>query len=219
MSSCIHLIIQSVRFQGGIVKPKDEIRISVTSLPSHGKDHFIIPASKLGRINHEFVINCELNMQAILILVRRKSYINGDPILGGNKIGISKIPSDRPLDSVIDLKDVLTVNDKDHIQKVTGSMAIRLYYDDNDTAPAPKEPAKTPHFEPVPSFQPAASQPPIAPQNSNGTLPLPPPHHSRRKSLMPKWKKNDHFIGFSDQVPVSQPLANTHEGVLFKDTF
>ena len=221
MSSCIHLIIQSVRLQGGIAKPKDEIRISVTSLPSHGKDHFTLPTSKLGRIDHEFVINCELNMEHILILVRRKSYINGDPILGGYKLNVRSIPTDKPLEKVINLQSVLTVNDKDHIQQTSGTMSIRIFFDENDNIPKPKEPSpsKKPHFEPVPHFQPAPqssmnSNAQIQAQNSNGTLPAPPPHHTRRKSLMPKWKKNDHFVGFSDQTPISQPHTNQNDGLI-----
>ena len=223
MSSCLHLIVQSVRFKGGIVKPKDEIRISVTTLPSHGKDHFTVHASKLASLNHEFVINCESNMQ-LIILARRKSYINGDPIIGGSKFNLSSFPQDKPLETSINLQEVLTVNDKPSIQKVSGSMSIRAFFDNASSSSAPQETASPkkisfnpePHFEPAPQAlsnsntnSTSSNQFQIRQQSSQIGLQSLPPHHSRRKSLMPKWKKNDQFVGFDDQAPLAQPFTNT----------
>lgn len=220
MASALHIIVQYVRLKGGIVKPKDEIRVGLTSMPNHGKDHITISATNLGQINHEFVINCSVHTQEILFIVRRKSYINGDPILGGTKMKLSSFPHDKPLETVLNLEELLTVNNGSNIRKISGTMGIKAFFVDDpinnpssSTAtpqqqPSPQQPS--PHFQAASHFaqSPQTSTGNSQPQSPQVSMGQPQPHHTRRKSLMPKWKKhNNEYAGFDD-FNASQPLSN-----------
>ncbi|KAK8891079.1 hypothetical protein M9Y10_028284 [Tritrichomonas musculus] len=215
MTSALHIIVQYVRLKGGIVKPKDELRIGLTSMPNHGKDRITISASNLGQINHEFVLNCSVHTQEILFIVRRKSYINGDPILGGTKMKLSSFPHDKLLEKVLYLEEILTVNNGSNIRKISGTMGIKAFFVEDpinnssfSTATPPQQPS--PHFQAASHFaqSPQTYTGNSQPQGAQESMGQPQPHHTRRKSLMPKWKKHNKEYACFDDPNAFQPLLS-----------
>lgn len=121
----LHLFVKYLRFDRAVIKPSDEVRISFTTLPSHQKGNFSIPGTKINYINQDLPITLDSFTKEILIIIRRKSYINGDPIIGKVLILVESIPQDQELDKEI---DILEIKQNNQVIKV-GKIGIHAFFD------------------------------------------------------------------------------------------
>lgn len=124
--SQLHFYIQYIHFHCPIVKPNDEIRVSFTSLPSHQKGNFSFPGSQINFINKEFLIDVDNFTKEVLIIIRRKSYINGDPIIGKVLFLIEGLPRDQETTKELDVLEI--IQDSNKVIRV-GKIGVRTFFD------------------------------------------------------------------------------------------
>ncbi|OHT10909.1 hypothetical protein TRFO_19721 [Tritrichomonas foetus] len=90
MLSHVDFKLISLSLGGNLVKPNDKIRINVTVYPSHEKYPFTCLAKDIGNLNHFWALDdCKQKMTKLLITIRRKSFMDGDPILGKFEVNFS----------------------------------------------------------------------------------------------------------------------------------
>lgn len=126
--SVLHLIVKYIRLSDSALRHKDDVRISITSLPGHQKDNFTIPSSKLVLINHEFTLQYDPTDTDILFNFRRKNFINGDPIIGKSIIKLDSIPKDHQLETEVKIYETVQGPEKDEFIQI-GEMGIKGFID------------------------------------------------------------------------------------------
>ena len=73
----IHLL--SFKLPKDVVKDKEEIRVSITTIPEENKEHFSIEGKKMYNANHVFSLNITNNTRKIIMVFRKKTIFD-DPI-------------------------------------------------------------------------------------------------------------------------------------------
>ncbi|KAK8882864.1 hypothetical protein M9Y10_045507 [Tritrichomonas musculus] len=176
--SILHFVVNYIHFDQPVVKPKDDLRISFTSLSSHQKGNFTTQSSKMNFINQEFTINIDQFVKELLIIIRRKSYLNGDPILGKVLFLTDTIPQGQVLEKEIDILEI--IQGSNQVVKI-GAMGIRAFID-NYVNPKAKinSSYSMPALSDIPAFD-------TIPPDENSPS-------SFFQNLASKFKKNKNFV-------------------------
>ncbi|OHS96891.1 hypothetical protein TRFO_01983 [Tritrichomonas foetus] len=129
----LHITVQSITFPEGYVKKNDDIRISYTSYPTHQKDNFTFSAKDLGSINKHWVLdNTSAKIEKISFIIRRKSFILNDPIIGVFCLRTCNIPTDYAKD-IEDNLSASQANVGDRILTTTGTIRLHVHYEGANT--------------------------------------------------------------------------------------
>lgn len=128
--SILHIVVKYLRLSDSVLSFKDDIRISITSLPTHQKENFVIPIAKIALINHEFAIQNDPADTEVLFNFRRKNFINGDPIIGKSLLKKNTIPNDHTFETELKIYEVIQndYQDKDQFVQI-GECGIKAYFD------------------------------------------------------------------------------------------
>ena len=80
----IHLL--TFKLPNNLVHDADAIRVSITTMPEERKQHFQIKGKKMYCSNHVFSLNITNKTDRIIMVFRKKSFINSDPIIASTII-------------------------------------------------------------------------------------------------------------------------------------
>lgn len=75
-----------------VIKSKDKIRISITTKPENIKQHFKIKGKKMCKSNYVFSLNITNQTKRIVMVFRKKNFLNEDPIIASTIIYTSSLP-------------------------------------------------------------------------------------------------------------------------------
>lgn len=84
--------MQSFEFISGIVKSNDIIQVSITVLPGDQKKMFSFEAKKIRSFFQTFSVVITEKTEKILIVFRKKSFLQQDPIIASTNIISSQLP-------------------------------------------------------------------------------------------------------------------------------
>ena len=90
---CLNIQMQSFELQKGIVQDNDTLRVSVTTLPSGEKQAFSFEAKKMQTTRPFFSVKINEKTERILIVMRKKSFSQKDPIFASAVILKDQIPT------------------------------------------------------------------------------------------------------------------------------
>lgn len=88
----LNIHLQSLEINDSKVEDHDHIRVSITTMPEKLKQHYIIEAKKMKEINHFLTVNITKKTEKILVVIRKKKYIDGDPIIASSVIYRADFP-------------------------------------------------------------------------------------------------------------------------------
>lgn len=86
----IHLL--SFRLNSQIISQNDKVRVSITTIPEHNKQSFVINAKDIHQCHHFFNINITDQTKKIIFVFRRKNFIQGDPIIASAIVHSDQFP-------------------------------------------------------------------------------------------------------------------------------
>lgn len=87
----------SFSFPNVNIKDKDEIIISITTIPEQNNQYYIIQKKEIHYLNHVLAVNITDNTKKIIVVFRKKSFFSKDPIIASTIIhsdDFPKIPHD-----------------------------------------------------------------------------------------------------------------------------
>lgn len=135
----IHLI--SVKLPKKIIKSKDTIRVSITTMPEGNKQHFYMKRKKINCSNCVFLTNITNHTKHIIIVFRKKSILSKNPIIAQKTIHSKEFESfqQEPIENWIFSTEVKTLhifshqkhnkeNNRSHRNKYLGEMQIKLSF-------------------------------------------------------------------------------------------
>lgn len=100
----LNLHLLSFRLHPSLYKESDDIRISITTMPEENKQAFIFSARKNKDFDMKFGVNVTIpqekipegfistSTEKIIVVFRRKSYFQGDPIIASTVISAKDFP-------------------------------------------------------------------------------------------------------------------------------
>ena len=88
----LNLYLHSIQLSNDLVRPNDKIRVSITTIPEKIKQAFIIDAKKINDIHHVFSVNITDQTSRIIFVIRRKNFIQNDPIISSTIINANQFP-------------------------------------------------------------------------------------------------------------------------------
>lgn len=74
------------------IKDKDEINISITTIPEQNNQYYIIQKKEIHYLNHVITVNITENTQKVIIVFRKKSFFSKDPIIASTIIHSDEFP-------------------------------------------------------------------------------------------------------------------------------
>lgn len=83
----IHLL--SFTLPRDVMKDKDDIRVSITTMPEESKQHFHLRGKKTNYSNHIFSLNVTNQTKRIIMVFRKKHLFADDPIIASSTIHMS----------------------------------------------------------------------------------------------------------------------------------
>lgn len=83
----IHLL--SFTLPRDVMKDKDDIRVSITTMPEESKQHFHLRGKKTNYSNHVFSLNITNQTKRIIMVFRKKHFFADDPIIASATIHMS----------------------------------------------------------------------------------------------------------------------------------
>lgn len=86
----IHLI--SISLPTDLIKSRDKIRVSITTMPEEVKQNFKIRGRKIKNLNHVFSLNVTNQTKKIVLVFRKKSLMEKNPIIASAIISASDLP-------------------------------------------------------------------------------------------------------------------------------
>ncbi|KAK8845732.1 hypothetical protein M9Y10_020650 [Tritrichomonas musculus] len=89
---CLNIQMQSFELKKGIVQDNDTIRVSVTTLPGEQKQAYSFEAKKMQTTRPFFSVKINEKTEKILIVMRKKSFSQKDPIIASTVISNKQIP-------------------------------------------------------------------------------------------------------------------------------
>lgn len=92
IESGIKLHLHSISLPSDLFKPTDEVRISITSMPERNKQYYFIQGKKLDSFDHIFKLNITNKTEEIIIVLRKKDFIENDPIVASTVIHSEDFP-------------------------------------------------------------------------------------------------------------------------------
>lgn len=85
-------------------QPQDKIRINVTTFPTNAKSEYIVEAKDALNVKHVWTFDNQLNkIQRVLVTVRKKSFFEGDPIIGKFAINLKGVPINKIVPMILDM--------------------------------------------------------------------------------------------------------------------
>lgn len=201
--SILHLIIRYVRFNPGVIKSKDDIRISYTTLPGHQKDNCLISSNKLNIVNYEFTINFDQSVEEVLLNFRKKSYVNGDPIIGKSLFVRGIVPSDHTLETEFKIYEAVAQGLQDKFVPV-GEVGVRIFVDNMMKPKKISSYYSTPTLQDLPELD-------LTPDGGEK-------HVTFFQNIASKFKKNKNFVEI-DNSNQKAMIASSKSDFRFGDPF
>lgn len=137
----IHLL--SFKLPKDVVKDKEEIRVSITTIPEENKEHFSIEGKNMNKVNHVFSMNITNETKKVIMVFRKKTVFGEKPIIASTTIKLNEfenIPREEITNGVINT-DVKTIDiyyplqqqkKEEHKEKVErkilGQMQVQLSF-------------------------------------------------------------------------------------------
>lgn len=100
----IHLI--SFRLNSQIIGQRDKIRVSITTIPEECKQSFFINAKDIHHCHHFFTVNITNQTKKIIVVFRKKSIIQNDPIIASTIIHSNEFPKSKDDSQNSDVKRI-----------------------------------------------------------------------------------------------------------------
>lgn len=144
----IHLI--SFALPKNVVKEKEGIRVSITTMPEENKQHYHLHGKKMYCTNHVFSLNITNKTKKVIMVFRKKQFFSEDPIIASTIIHSSDFPtlpegmehfdSDPistevktlniyyPLQKQIQEERAKGENTKQMVRKILGQMQVQLSF-------------------------------------------------------------------------------------------
>ncbi|KAK8897318.1 hypothetical protein M9Y10_015260 [Tritrichomonas musculus] len=146
----IHLL--SFTLPKDVIKSKDDIRVSITTMPEQNKQHFHLHGKKMHCTNHVFSLNITNQTKRIIMVFRKKTFLSEDPIIASTiiySLDFPKIPGDidrfesEPISTDVKTLNIYyplqkqireqggninNVQDKKITRKVLGQMQVQLTF-------------------------------------------------------------------------------------------
>lgn len=134
----IHLF--SFSLPHDLIKDTDEVRVSITSMPERVKQYFYFHGKEINNTDHVFSLNITNKTEEIIVVFRRKDFIENDPIVASTIIhntefpkipqNINDLSSDKKITPIKTVK-ILEPNHKqkknpNKERKVIGKMKVQL---------------------------------------------------------------------------------------------
>lgn len=123
----IHLL--SFTLPKNLIKDKDDVRVSITTMPDETKQHFSLHGKKMNCSNHVFSLNITNQTKHIILVFRKKTLLSDNPIIGSVTIhtkDFPKIPqSVNQLCSGLVTTDIKNVNIYYPLQKQMKEMELQ----------------------------------------------------------------------------------------------
>ena len=126
-----------------IIKEKEQIRVSITTMPDETKQHFSIKGKLMDYTNHLFSLNITNQTEKIIIVFRKKTLLKENPIIASTTINLKdfkEMPNEQIKEGIIET-DVKSFNlyyplqkqiREEHQQNVKrtiiGNMKIKLSF-------------------------------------------------------------------------------------------
>lgn len=82
----IHLL--SFTLPPNLIKDREEVRVSITTMPELNKQHFYIHGKKMNCSNHVFAINITNATKHIVMVFRKKVLLSENPIIASKTIHV-----------------------------------------------------------------------------------------------------------------------------------
>ena len=135
----IHLLAFSLPKE--IIKDNEEVRVSITTIPEECKQHFTIEGKKIYNSNHIFSLNITESTSKIIIVFRKVSTLQDNPIIASTTIHLrdfKELPNEQIITGMISteikyinlyypLQKQMNEEKKKNVQrKVIGQMQIQL---------------------------------------------------------------------------------------------
>ena len=89
----LNIFMQSFELAQGIVQDNDSIRVSVTTLPGEQKQAFTLEAKKMNTSRPFFSVNINDKTEKLLIVIRKKSFSQKDPIIASTVLNRDQFPT------------------------------------------------------------------------------------------------------------------------------
>lgn len=86
----IHLL--SFSLPNDLIKDRDEVRVSITTMPDESKQHFSLHGKKMNCSNHVFSLNITNKTKHIIMVFRKKTFLSENPIIGSVTIHTKDFP-------------------------------------------------------------------------------------------------------------------------------
>lgn len=94
----IHLVSFSLPKQ--VIKEKETIRVSITTMPDEIKQHFTIKGKLMDYTNHLFSLNITSQTKKIIMVFRKKaSFLTGNPIIASTTIQLDNF-KETPMEQI-----------------------------------------------------------------------------------------------------------------------
>mgnify|MGYP001033567758 FL=1 len=141
--NCMNIHLLSFTLPKNILKEKDDVRVSITTMPEERKQHFTIESKKIYSVNHVFSINITEKTDKIIIVFRKKTILSENPIIASATLSLNKfknVPKEQITNGIL-TSDVQTLNiyyplqkqmKEEHCKnierKVLGQMQVQLSF-------------------------------------------------------------------------------------------
>lgn len=86
--------IQSLKLDENIINANDSLRISVTTIPGGQKQAITFDANRLRTVNPSFSVKINDKLERVLIVLRKKSFSERNPIIASTTIHKARIPTE-----------------------------------------------------------------------------------------------------------------------------
>lgn len=84
----IHLL--SFKLSDKLIHDSDVVRVSITTFPEENKQHFEVKGKKIYCTNHVFALNITNQTDKIVLVFRKKSVLNENPIIASATLHLKK---------------------------------------------------------------------------------------------------------------------------------
>lgn len=106
----IHLL--SFTLPKNLIKNKEEVRVSITTMPDGRKQHFYLKGKKMYCSNHVFSINITNQTKNIIMVFRKKVFLSENPIIASKTIHLREYDCfpKQPIETGMISSEVRSVN-------------------------------------------------------------------------------------------------------------
>lgn len=113
----LNIFIHSFILPTNIIKPNDEVRVSITTLPEEQKQNFTINADKMNHVRHAFSVPITKNTTKVIFVFRKKSFFEADPIVASTVLHSQDFPKLILRTNEIDSAPIQNINIYEPVQR------------------------------------------------------------------------------------------------------